>query len=93
MPGRRRPSQLAAGGWQRLQGVADAFGRAQWLPATPNFQPGAGNFGYVDVVGNIVRGANTWLLLLATPTSRVCFGSCGPQLDYLLRSVFEKKPL
>lgn len=40
--------------------------------------PGAGNAGLVDISGNIVRGANTWLTLSA-PTARACFGSCGPR--------------
>ncbi len=40
--------------------------------------PGAGNFGYVDIAGSVVRGANTWLLL-AAPTARACFGKCGPR--------------
>ncbi len=40
--------------------------------------PGAGNHGYVDIVGAVVRGANTWLLL-AAPTTRACFGKCGPR--------------
>jgi hypothetical protein len=40
--------------------------------------PGAGNFGYVDIAGSVLRGANTWLLL-AAPSSRVCFGKCGPR--------------
>ncbi len=40
--------------------------------------PGAGNAGLVDVSGNILRGASTWLTLPA-PTARACFGSCGPR--------------
>ncbi len=75
-------NQLAAGETAAAFGVvADAFGRAPVVAGNAGLRfsaPGAGNFGYVDVVGNIVRGANTWLLL-ATPTSRVCFGSCGPR--------------
>lgn len=40
--------------------------------------PGAGNAGLVDVVGNVVRGSNTWLMLSA-PLARACFGACGPR--------------
>lgn len=40
--------------------------------------PGAGNVGLVDISGNILRGANTWLTL-PVPSARACFGSCGPR--------------
>lgn len=40
--------------------------------------PGQNNTGVVDVVGSVVRGANTWLQL-STPRVRACFGVCGPR--------------
>lgn len=40
--------------------------------------PGTGNTGLVDIVGNILRGTNTWLTLPA-PLARACFGVCGPR--------------
>lgn len=45
-------------------------------PASTLLGPGAGNYGYVDVVGNIIN-PNAWLA--ATGNSRACFGACGPR--------------
>lgn len=40
--------------------------------------PGAGNFGVVDVVGNVIRGGSSWLPP-HTAFGRACFGACGPR--------------
>lgn len=45
-------------------------------PASASAGPGAGNFGYVDVVGNILSGS-AWLP--PSSNARACFGACGPR--------------
>jgi MSHA biogenesis protein MshQ len=49
--------------------------------------PGAGNGGYLDVVGSKVTPSSTWLP--ASGDARVCFGTCGPRSTTIyVREVF-----
>lgn len=50
----------------------------QGSPEVKLTAPGVGNYGYVDIIGSALRGANNWLLL-AVPSARACFGTCGPR--------------
>lgn len=47
--------------------------------------PGAGNFGYVDMVGSVLAGTSVaWLP--PTPKARICFGVCGPRSRMIHRA-------
>ena len=46
-------------------------------PTSPGIGPGAGNFGYVDVIGSKLTPSATWLP--ASGNARACFGACGPR--------------
>lgn len=67
-------NQLAAGETTASLSLPLVSGRANLRLSAP----GAGNYGYVDVIGAVVRGASNWLLLPA-PSARACFGTCGPR--------------
>lgn len=67
-------NQLAAGETTATASVPLVSGNAGLRLSAP----GAGNFGYVDIIGTVLRGANNWLLL-AVPSARACFGTCGPR--------------
>lgn len=45
-------------------------------PTVSTQGPGAGNFGYVDVIGNVLS-TSAWLP--RTDKARACFGACGPR--------------
>ena len=45
-------------------------------PTLPAQGPGAGNFGYLDVIGSKLT-SSVWLP--PTGNARACFGSCGPR--------------
>lgn len=67
-------NQLAAGETTATLSAPLISGRANLRLSAP----GAGNYGYVDVIGSVLRGTNTWLLLPAA-SARACFGTCGPR--------------
>lgn len=46
-------------------------------PASAVQGPGAGNFGFVDVIGSLLTPSSTWLP--PSGNARVCFGACGPR--------------